>query len=223
MIHLSRFLHVPTGKFLPRRPPFPGSTDYWERRYTQNGTSGAGSYGRLANFKAGVLNDFVAFHSIESVLEFGCGDGNQLSLSKYPNYHGVDVSRKAISLCKVRFAGDDHKKFSVLDHTSELRAELVLSLDVIYHLIEDSVYREHMSSLFKSAQRFVCIYSTNENSRKGKPTSHVKHRNFTAELGTESLEFELLEVIHNPYPRQFGRSRSTTDAQFYFYKRVTAS
>ena len=53
---------------------------YWENRYKNNGNSGAGSYGRLAEFKADVINNFIAENKITSVIEFGCGDGNQLSL-----------------------------------------------------------------------------------------------------------------------------------------------
>jgi hypothetical protein len=42
------------------RHRFRGSSSYWEQRYRQGGTSGAGSFRRLAEFKAETLNDFVA-------------------------------------------------------------------------------------------------------------------------------------------------------------------
>jgi SAM-dependent methyltransferase len=88
-----------------------GSRDYWESRYRLGMTSGAGSMGELARFKARVLNDFVREHSVESVIELGCGDGLQLALADYPRYVGVDVSRTAIELCRQRFAGDATKTF----------------------------------------------------------------------------------------------------------------
>ena len=68
--------------------------DYWENRYERGLTSGAGSYGRLAHFKAEVLNEYVNQNKILSVVEFGCGDGAQLSLAKYANYIGLDLSPK---------------------------------------------------------------------------------------------------------------------------------
>ena len=74
---------------------FRHSAQYWDDRYRLAGNSGAGSYGRLADFKANVLNEFVAREKIASVVEFGCGDGNQLSLSRYPRYTGFDVSEHA--------------------------------------------------------------------------------------------------------------------------------
>lgn len=82
-----------------RRLKFTNSKSYWESRYQKGGNSGFGSYGRLAKFKAEVLNDFVAKNSIQSVMEFGCGDGNQLKLAVYPKYIGLDVSPKAIKRC----------------------------------------------------------------------------------------------------------------------------
>ena len=58
---------------------FSGSGEFWESRYQRGETSGGGSYGRLAQFKAQTLNRFVEENEIASVIEFGCGDGHQLS------------------------------------------------------------------------------------------------------------------------------------------------
>ena len=60
---------------------FTDSGSYWEQRYVRKRTSGAGSYGRLAVHKAEVLNQFVTDNNIDTVVEFGCGDGNQLTLA----------------------------------------------------------------------------------------------------------------------------------------------
>ena len=76
------------------------SRKYWEDRYHQGGNSGAGSYGRLGQFKANVLNAFVSEWDIRSVIEWGCGDGHQLSLADYPEYLGIDISEKAVEICR---------------------------------------------------------------------------------------------------------------------------
>ena len=52
-----------------RATGFTTSADYWESRYRTGGTSGAGSYNRLAEFKARVLNEFVERNDIRSVVE----------------------------------------------------------------------------------------------------------------------------------------------------------
>lgn len=118
---------------------FPGSARYWETRYASGGTSGEGSYGELAAFKAEILNEFVAANNIASVIEFGCGDGNQLALARYPRYSGFDVSPQAVSLCRKRFAADPSKLFGLMDDYRGEKADLGLSLDVVYHLVEDAV------------------------------------------------------------------------------------
>src|SRR5690349_19070542 len=93
------------------RPGFRGSADYWEERYTAGESSGMGSYGQFAEFKAAVINGFVAKNEVVSVTEFGCGDGNQLSLMRYPHYNGLDVSATVVQGCRERFRGDASKRF----------------------------------------------------------------------------------------------------------------
>ena len=56
------------------------SPAYWENRYAIGQYSGSRSHGSFAVHKAGVIDDFIRSRSIESVIEFGCGDGNQLGL-----------------------------------------------------------------------------------------------------------------------------------------------
>lgn len=88
------------------------SAAYWNERYVSGGNSGAGSYNRLAEFKAEVLNAFVERERIQSVIEWGCGDGNQLRLARYPRYIGLDVSKEAVRKCRNIFKADRTKKFS---------------------------------------------------------------------------------------------------------------
>lgn len=79
---------------------FIGSRIYWENRYLKGGTSGKGSYNKLAKFKANIINLFITQYQINSVIDFGCGDGNQLQFANYPYYIGLDISKTAISMCK---------------------------------------------------------------------------------------------------------------------------
>ena len=133
------------------------SAKYWELRYQQGGTSGAGSYGQLAEFKADVLNHFVQQENVKSVMEFGFGDGNQLSLGNYPTYTGFDISHQAVTICRDKFADDKTKLFFPLDEYEGEVADLVLSLDVIFHLVEDEVYDHYMKQLVAATDRFLAI------------------------------------------------------------------
>lgn len=197
------------------------SGDYWEARYQKKGNSGPGSYNRLAYFKADTLNKFVATYDVKSVIEFGSGDGAQLWLARFPSYIGVDVSRTAITMTRVAFSQDQSKRFI---HFDDLRpedyADLSLSLDVIYHLIEDSVFDEYMNKLFDSAKRYVIVYSSNDSARKS-ASAHVKHRAFTEWVAQARPDFQLIEKLENPYPEDIRDLDNTSFADFFFFERVS--
>ena len=192
------------------------SEDYWKKRYQSGGTSGPGSYGRLAEFKAEVLNDFVRDRQIKSIIEFGCGDGNQLELAEYPSYIGFDVSQDAISQCKKLFPEDTTKSFKLIDEYGGETASLTLSLDVIYHLLEDSIFNEYMKLLFSSSNKYVIIYSSNIN----RPASfHVKQRKFSTWIDTNKPQWKLLLKIPNKYPFKGDDENENSIADFYIFEK----
>ena len=193
------------------------SPDYWERRYAAGGNSGAGSYDRLAAFKAEILNDFVAQNAVRSVIEFGCGDGAQLDLAIYPAYVGVDVAPSAVALCRARFADDPTKKFLHSAEASAQCAELALSLDVIYHLVEDENFSQYMQALFSAGTRFVAIYASNR--EMASPVPHVRHRRFSDWIDAHAPEWVLIRTVPNRYPFDPKHPYTTSFAEFYFYGR----
>ena len=199
---------------------FTGSADYWESNYSHGGNSGDGSYGELARGKADFLNAFVREHSILSVVEFGCGDGNQLSLADYPRYAGLDVSPSAIAMCKERFAEDSTKSFfrydsdCFADRGGWFSADLALSLDVIYHLIEENIFESYMRHLFATGERYVVLYSTNTTLPGTAP--HVRHRRFSPWVDAECQRWRLIAVTSGPGG---GPGR----ADFFVYERAAPS
>ncbi|MBA3340339.1 MAG: class I SAM-dependent methyltransferase, partial [Gemmatimonadaceae bacterium] len=179
------------------------ATRYWEQRYAAGGTSGDGSYGLLAEFKADVVNGFVREHDVRSAIEFGCGDGNQLSLMRYPAYVGLDVSASAVERCINRFRDDRTKTFFIYDPEAfedplhMFRADLALSLDVIYHIVADRMFERYMKHLCDSASRYLIVYSTDVDKVE---SQHVRHRSFTNWMTANRPEFHRERVIPNPYP-----------------------
>lgn len=216
---LARTTVVKELRKLRKRMEFRGSSVYWEQRYRGGATSGPGSFGRLAQFKAETLNGFVAEMSIQSVLEFGCGDGAQLALGKYPRYVGLDVAESSISSCRQRFAQDATKSFYLV---SEMppdlgHFDLVLSLDVIYHLVENKVFENYMHSLFSHAGCFVVIYSSNKVEQND--ATHVRHRRFTDWIEINELQWRKTGYIPNAYPYDPAQPTETSFADFYFFER----
>lgn len=187
---------------LRQRLSFLGSQEYWEANYAHGGTSGGGSYGTLACAKAEFLNTFVQGHDVMSVTEFGCGDGHQLSLANYGRYVGLDVSRAAIAMCKHSFRVDQSKSFFLydgecfVDNARLFAADLAISLDVVYHLVEDSIFELYMRNLFAAGLKYVIIYSTNKTISHTAP--HVRHRHFTPWVDINCPEWKLLRVIVGP-------------------------
>jgi hypothetical protein len=202
------------------KPPkaFSGSEDYWRERYDSGGTSGHGSYGKLAEFKAQIINEFVRENAIETVIEYGCGDGNQLKLADYPSYLGFDVSPKAIAICKDLFGADTTKTFNLIEKYDNETADLTLSLDVIYHLVEDDIFVEHMNRLFDSSRRFVIIYASDSDVNPPGQAAHVRHRNFTKWVRERKAQWRLLRHLQNKYPHS-GKPETGSAAEFYFYQR----
>jgi hypothetical protein len=184
--------------------------------------SGCGSYGHLADFKAEIVNTFVARHEVSSVVEFGCGDGNQLSLMHFPRYLGLDVAPGAVELCRRRFAGDATKSFTVLGRCVPSQqnhsAEMALSLDVVFHLVEDSVYFSYMKRLFDSATKYVIIYS-DDCDEWDNSSPHVRHRKFTKWVAENRPEWQLIEHVPNRFPF-CGDPSISSFADFWIYSRL---
>jgi SAM-dependent methyltransferase len=207
-----------------RKIGFSGSADFWERNYAAGGTSGPGSYGEFAEFKADVLNSFVQDNLVTSVIEFGCGDGNQLSLLRFQKYIGLDVSRSVLRRCKERFANDPSKSFFLydqfcfVDHGEVFRAELGLSLEVVFHLVEDDVFHQYMSHLFSSATRYVSVFSSDTDAQISR-TPEVRHRRFTTWVERHAPDWQLVETVPHPHPWDPATSTGSV-SDFFFFARA---
>lgn len=199
--------------------PFNGSESYWETRYASGGNSGVGSYKKFAAFKAQVINEFVRDNQINSVIDFGCGDGSQLMLAEYPQYLGLDVSATVLAQCEERYHNDTGKQFKLMSESAGESAELALSLDVIYHLVEDKVFDQYMHNLFNAASRFVVVYASNFEAPDQPDGEHVKHREFTRWIEQRQPAWQLLEHIPNKYPYK-GNYKTGSFADFYIFSKT---
>jgi SAM-dependent methyltransferase len=190
------------------------SIEFWNLHYRAHGTSGPGSRGDAARFKASEMNRIVATNAIQTVVEFGCGDGYQLGLLSIPRYVGLDVSPRAVQLCIEQFRHDNTKSFlrydpySWQDNLRVIHADMSLSMDVILHLVEDEIFHKYMMDLFGAADHLVAIYSSNVAASEAQFT---QHRHFTDWVSTHQPGWRMTEHVPNP-------DGSGTD--FYLYRRV---
>ena len=132
-------------------------------------------------------------------------------------YLGFDISHNAISRCKKLFQNDHDKTFLHMSKFKGETAELTLSIDVIYHLIEDHIFEDYMEKLFNSSMKYVIIYSSNI---VGDTTNafHVKHRYFTDWISDNKPEWKLIKHVPNKYPAYRLDSKIKSSAEFYFYQ-----
>jgi len=193
------------------------SLEYWRNRYAAGQNSGAGSYGEMAKFKADTLNSFLSRMAIESCIEFGCGDGNQLDLLNIPKYLGLDVAPGAIDLCTAKFTSDMSKSFAVylpahFTNRAFLQADLTLSMDVILHLIEEEAYESYMENLFNASTRYVAIFTTATDIQPEKMAVHNFFRDHRAWVSSNVPVFQEMEVALAPENLKYP-----TGTGFYFY------
>jgi SAM-dependent methyltransferase len=192
---------------------------YWKQRYESGGTSGAGSYGRLARFKVDFINAFTEANNVLDLLDFGCGDGSIMLRLKLPRYIGVDISETALAHCRALTLSDASRQFYLRSELSPShRASLSLSMDVIYHLTEDAGFAKYMKTLFEVSNRFVVIYASNADAAWSSP--HVRHRRFTSHVQQHFPNWRLAAHCPNPYPFDAHRPDETSFADFFIFTRL---
>lgn len=223
-----KLLEIPFIKAWKRRQQkkkFKGSEQYWEDRYQAEGNSGAGSYDHLAEHKAEVINQFVIANKVNTVIEFGCGDGNQLKLATYPRYIGLDVSPTAIRICTNLFKNDPTKSFylyntlAFVDKAGVFKAELTMSLDVLYHLVEKEIFENYLLHLFAASNKYVIIYASDYNQTEEPVHQHENRRKFTEFVARSIPGFKLKEVIKNKYPTEIYKEKGTL-SDFFIYEKI---
>jgi hypothetical protein len=112
------------------------------------------------------------------------------------------MSATAVRMCVERFRGDPTKSFlryepaGLADPAGWLRGDLALSLEVIFHLIEDEVFADYMTRLFDSAERYVVICSNATSGSELGPTE--KHRDFTKWIAEHRPEWQLDRRVEPP-------------------------
>lgn len=136
-----------------------GYAGRWEAHYAAGGTSGPGSEGRHAQWKADVVNDVIRAHAVRTVLEFGCGDGQQLARYDVPTYTGLDVAPTAVQMCRDLFRGDPSKTFQ---HYQPGRlhlppCDMTMAVETLMHVLDDAAFAATVADLFAHAARFVLI------------------------------------------------------------------
>lgn len=112
--------------------------DFWQQRYASGLDSGPGSGGPEAAWKVEQILRACAGRKIRTILDLGCGDGalGRAVMAGLPEATclGIDQAPAAVDLC--RAAAPEGAEYQEGDLCSPglPRADLVLCLDVLFHL-----------------------------------------------------------------------------------------
>jgi len=132
------------------------SIGIWQQRYRDSGNSGLGSRGDLLQFKVDFINSFIEENNIETVLDFGHGDLEVANGLVVSDYTGIDIFESNVS-------HESHIKLvnSRFDEYDGDSVDLVLCLDVLYHILEDEeeYLCKTIDKLIEKANKFVVIYA----------------------------------------------------------------
>lgn len=179
--------------------------EYWDARYRERASQVDVGERR---YKARYVNQMLSQHEIGSVIDWGCGNGDQLAHIPLGETHyvGTDISMEAIRQSRERFPG----RYFI--HRPKLRltekAEAGLSLEVIPHQVTEIALVSHLDDLFGRASRLVVIFSTNMDTEQ--LAIHVRHHWFTPIVAIRYPEWRMLDGGNG---REFGSLRA-----FYAYE-----
>lgn len=200
------------------------TANYWESRYRAGGTSGSGSISQLAQYKAEFLNQFMTERNLHSATELGCGDGDQLAQFQFSAYTGLDIAPTAIAWCTSRFKSDESKSFTVytpgMVGLSTYRSDVALSLDVLYHLVEEALFETYLKDLFSLGSKYVIIYACDREESELPPVArHLKWRRFTPFIAQNFPDWHLLLHEANPFPVEKHGTQDGSYASFFVFER----
>lgn len=144
------------------------SRDYWEHRYAGGGSSGAGSRGREAHFKADTVLRWADAFGAESVLDLGIGDGEVASLllkrRRFSSYVGADFSPAALRMCHDKLIHYDEVRLIETDISATVpavQADLVLCLDVLFHVDTELKVTRILNSIYGAVKKVAAIATWN--------------------------------------------------------------
>lgn len=139
--------------------------DYWEARYRAGLDSGPGSGGDEAKWKVEQIIRACGRRRIESILDLGCGDGRvgRAVVERLPgvSYLGIDLAPAALE--QARRVALPGMEYQVADLTAaELpQADLVLCLDVLFHLSSDERHAAAIAKVAGAAKKLAVFAAWN--------------------------------------------------------------
>jgi hypothetical protein len=139
---------------------------YWDDHYARGGVSGEGSVGALRDFKWETIRRFCP--DLDDVVDVGCGDLSFWDGQPWPRFYvGIDISKTVIERNgRGRFGAficTPADRVSPRDEECIGRAEAVLCMDMLFHVMNDDAYERILENLCRWSDRWIFAYTWTTN------------------------------------------------------------
>lgn len=183
---------------------YQGDYDYWFHRHRRGAgrrefeADGRGSAGHLRAYKAAFVNAMARKYDCRTAIDLGCGSAWLYGLTSFDEYTGFDISPSAIWRAYLEHGCPKNAEFHIFDpeRTELRRADVAVSLDVVYHITEEVDLWAYLAAMCEAARRLIVVYAADEDPVETDPP-HIARRRFVPLI--EKRGWRLAESPENPY------------------------
>jgi len=195
--------------------------EYWNNRYKTGTGAGAGSKGRLLDFKVQTIQKLIDRYDAAFVVDMGCGDGAVAARLDIKNeYLGLDISTIAID--KANQSAKENHSFHCYypSHQKGLPKafDIAISIDVIIH-IEGEERKTHLKHLFALAEKAVIIYGVDGGYPELSLEPHMCYDEFVPYIRENFKGWDIVDEIGNDYSATKPDDPEGSYCSFYVFER----
>lgn len=134
---------------------------YWNQRYIKGGISGTGSRGDEREWRWNLIKEYVP--SVDEIVDVGCGDLAFWEGKDCRDYTGIDISKTIIESNRLKRPNWKFINASSEIYIESLQKECVICLGVLFHIMDEDVFRSTLKNICKYSNKYIVIYTWIEN------------------------------------------------------------
>jgi len=182
--------------------------EYWTVCYRIGIGAGPGSAGALLKFKINYLNTIFGKYNINSIFDFGCGNGVVSAKLNCQSYFGVDICPLAIenfrlSIKKQNFQAEigqfeDYSKEIIISKL-KTKPDCCICLDVLYHISDFECLKKTLQNIFNCGAKFIVLYTIPWDFPRKEiafPNVQMYYRDILKILSDYSNDYKLVRKSH---------------------------
>lgn len=136
----------------------------WNKHYENGGKSAEdNNYLEPTRWKHDILNRYYT-PGKDTIIDVGCGDLQFWNgyLRPEDRYMGIDISQEIINRHRKNHP-NQHFITSSSDQGWDISADVVICIDMLYHILDDDVYIKTLQNIKRYAKRNILIFTWHKN------------------------------------------------------------